>query len=104
MEKCEFFLSKIKYLGQVIDEKGRTPDLNRAVTIKYMPTPNNVAALQSFRGLANYYDSYIPNMHILRAPLNQLLKKDVKWNWTDECKKNVREIKNCANVKLSFDT
>ena len=24
MEKCGFFLSKIKYLGQVNDEKGRT--------------------------------------------------------------------------------
>ena len=72
------FLSKIKYLGQVIDEKGWTPDPNRADTIKYMPTLTNVAALQSFWGLANYHNSYIPNMHILRAPLNHLLKKDVK--------------------------
>ena len=84
MEKCEFFLSKIKYLGQVIDEKGSTPDPNRADAIKYMPAPTYVAALQSFLVLANYYNSDIPNIHILRAPLNQLLKKDVKWNWTDE--------------------
>ena len=53
MEKCEFFLSKIKYLGQIIDKKGRTPDPNRADTIKYIPTPTNAAALQSFWGLAN---------------------------------------------------
>ena len=78
MEKCVFFLSKIKYLGQVIDEKGRTLDPNRADTIKYMPIPTNVAALQSFWGLTNSYNSYILNMHILRAPLNHLLKKDVK--------------------------
>ena len=75
MEKCE---SKIKYLGQVIDRKGRTPDPNRADAIKYMPTLTNVAALQSFLVLANFYNSSIPNMHILRAPLNHLLKKDVK--------------------------
>ena len=56
MEKCEFFLSKIKYLGQVI-ENGRTPDPNRADAIKYMPALNNVAALQSFLGLAIYYNS-----------------------------------------------
>ena len=48
MEKCEFFLSKIKYLGQVIDEKGKTPDTNQADVIKYMPAATNVAALQSF--------------------------------------------------------
>ena len=77
MEKCEFFLLKIKYLGQVIDEKGRTPDPNRADTIRYMPAPTNAGALQSFWRLANYYNCYIPNMHILRAPLNHLLKKDV---------------------------
>ena len=46
MEKCEFFLSKIKYLGQVIDENGRTPDPNWADVIKYMPALTNVAALQ----------------------------------------------------------
>ena len=52
-----FFLSKIKYLGQVYDEKGRAPDPNRADVIKYNPTPTNVAALQPFWGLANYYHS-----------------------------------------------
>ena len=48
MERCEFSLSKTKYLGQAIDEKCRTPDPNRADMIKYMHTPTNVAALQSF--------------------------------------------------------
>ena len=78
MEKCEFFQSKIKYLGLVINKKGRIPDPNWADLIKYMPTLTNVAALQSFLGLANYYNSYISNMHILIVPLNNLLKKDVK--------------------------
>ena len=85
LEKCEFFLSKIKYLRQVINEKGRTPDPNRTDAIKYMPAPTNIASLQSF--LANYYNNYIPNMHTLRAPWNHLLKKDVKWNWSDYCQK-----------------
>ena len=67
LEKCEFFLPKIKYLGQVIDKKGRTSDPNQADAIKYMPAPTNVMSLQSFLGLANYYNSYIPNMHILRV-------------------------------------
>ena len=71
-----YFLSKIKYLWQVLDVKGRSPDPNWVDTIKYMPTPINVAVLQSFWGMANYYKSYIPNMHILRALMNHILKKD----------------------------
>ena len=103
MEECEFFLSKIKYLGQVIDEYGRTPDPNWVDAIKYMPAPTNVAALQSLWGLDNYYNSYIPNMHTLRAPLNLLLKNVVKWNWTVECKKKAfKKLKTALTSNLAL--
>lgn len=74
-EKCEFFLKQIKYLGQIIDNQGRRPDPQRIEAIEKMPAPNNVAQLHSFLGLAQYYAIYIPKMHKLRAPLNELLKK-----------------------------
>ena len=78
---CEFFLEEIKYLGHIIDKDGRRPDPDRATAIKKknMPVPGNITELQSFLGLANYYQSFIPNMHNLRAPLNALLKKDSIW-------------------------
>ena len=69
--------------------------------IKCMPAPTNVAALQSFLELAKYYNSYLPNMHILRAPLNHLLQKDVKWNWTDECKKAFEKLKTSLTSNLA---
>ena len=69
-----FFKSKIKYLGQIIDVKGRKPDSLRLSAMKNMPAPTNVSILQAFLGLANYYGNFIPNMHVLRAPLNKLLK------------------------------
>ena len=50
MEKLNFFYQKIKYLGQVIDEKDRTPDPNRVDAIKFTPASTKVAALQSFLG------------------------------------------------------
>ena len=75
-EKCEIFKTQIKYLGQIINAKGRTPDPEREEAIKSMPVPNNVTKLQAFLGLAKYYGIYIPNMQNLRAPLNKLLKKE----------------------------
>ena len=76
-EKCEFFMSEIKYLGRIIDSDGRRPNSARAEAIKSIPPPN-VVTLQAFRGLANYYGIYIPKIHNLRGPLNKLLKKGAK--------------------------
>ena len=41
-------------------------------------------------------------MHILRAPLNHLLKKDVKWNWTDECKNTHEKLKTALMSNLAL--
>ena len=41
-------------------------------------------------------------MHILRAQLNHLLKKDVKWNWTDEYKKEFEKLKTALTSNLAL--
>ena len=84
LDKRELFLSKIKYLRQIIDAKGRKPDISSSGAIKKMSIPTNLSTLQAFLRLANYYSNFIPNMHVLRAPLNKLFKKDLKWNWSTE--------------------
>ena len=101
-EKCEFFLKQIKYLGQIIDSQGRRPDPLRTEATEKMPAPNNVTQLQSFLGLAQYYAIYIPKMHKLRAPLNELLKKRQKWIWSKECQNAFEEIKKCLLSDLAL--
>ena len=72
-------MNKIKYLGHIIDKDRRRPEPERATAIKDIPAPDNVTKLKSFLGLANYYQSFIKNLHDLCAPLNELLKKDKMW-------------------------
>ena len=91
-EKYEFLMSQIKYLGQIINAKDQTPDPERAEAIKSMPVPNNVTKLQAILSLAHYYGIYIPNIQNLRAPLNNLLKKGVKWDWTKDCERDFQKI------------
>ena len=67
-----------------------------------MPIPDNLTKLQSFLGLANYYNLYIPNMHELRAPLNKLLSKNKKWCWTKECDNAFNKIKKCLLLDLAL--
>ena len=93
-------MNKIKYLGHIIDKDGRRPNPERATAIKNMPAPDNVATLQSFLGLANYYQRFIKNLHDLRAPLNKLLKKDQQWRWTPECQKAFDQIKKALTSDL----
>ena len=51
-------MKKIKYLGQIIDKDSGRPDLDWASAIKNIPAPENVSSLQSFLGLANYYNVF----------------------------------------------
>ena len=93
-------MESIKYLGHIIDKDGRKPDPERSIAIKEMPAPNNVASLQSFLGLASYYQSFIPKMQDLRAPLNELLKKGKTWSWTTECQEAFNKIKEALTSNL----
>ena len=87
-------------MGHIIDKDGRRPDPERSAAIKNMPAPHNVATLQSFLGLANYYQVFISGMHELRAPLNNLLKKGTKWNWSVECESAFQKIKDTLTSEL----
>ena len=91
--KCDFCMNKIKYLGHIIDKDERRAEPERATAIKDMLAPDNVTTLQSFLGLADYYKSFIKNLHDLCTPLNELLKKDKKWRWTPECQTAFDQIK-----------
>ena len=97
--KCDFLLAEIKYLGHVINKECKKPGKSHASAIKDMPNTKDVKSLQSFLGLVSYYQEFIPNLHNLRAPLNELLYKEKKWIWTKECEQVFYEIKE----KLTFD-
>ena len=60
-------MEKIKCQGLILDKDGRKTDPELAAAMKDMPAPDNIASLQSFLGLANYYPVFIQNIHDLRA-------------------------------------
>ena len=102
LEKCKFCMNKIEYLDQIINHEGRRPNPKRTEAIKNMPILDNVTKLQSFLGLANYYNLYIPNMHELRASLNKLLSKNKKWCGTKESDNAFNKIKKCLLSDLAL--
>ena len=84
-KKCEFTREKIKYLGMIISHNSVAMDPVKLKGIKDWPTPTTVKQVQSFLGFRNYYRRFIQKFAHLAQPLNNLLKKDIKFEWDQEC-------------------
>lgn len=93
-EKCKFFVKHIKYLGYIISDKGLEKDPEKVKAIIATPSPKNVDQVRSFTGLALFYCNFIPKASELLHPITNLLKKDVKFKWTNECEQAFLKIKN----------
>lgn len=84
-EKCSFLCESVEYLGHVIDRYGLHAAPDKLKAIVDAPAPTNVQELRSFLGLINYYGKFIPDLASVLGPLNNLLRRDVRWKWSKEC-------------------
>ncbi|UYV80194.1 hypothetical protein LAZ67_18001973 [Cordylochernes scorpioides] len=91
--KCEFFKQSIDFLGYTITAGTTTPLTRNTDIIHAIKQPHNRKTLQSFLGAVNVYNKFIPDYARLRAPLNNLLKKDVVWIWDETCQKAFIDLK-----------
>ncbi|GBM10307.1 Transposon Ty3-G Gag-Pol polyprotein, partial [Araneus ventricosus] len=99
LSKCVFAQTKISFLGYEIEQGKVSPNNANIETIKKLQPPTNVKELQRFLGSVNVYNKFIPQYAKLRYPLNQLLKKDVKFNWTNECQDAFDKLKETLTTK-----
>ncbi|GAX74744.1 hypothetical protein CEUSTIGMA_g2191.t1 [Chlamydomonas eustigma] len=93
----------IEYLGHNIGSLGLTPNEVKVAAIRALPNPSNISELRRVLGFANYYRGYVPHFSEIAKPLTDLLKKDVKWEWTAERASAWRDLKDalcCPNNAL----
>ena len=83
--KCDFCMNEIKYLGHIINKDGRRPDPERLQSSRICPPLIMLRYYRASLDLQITTKVSLKNLHDLRAPLNELLKKDKKWRWTLEC-------------------
>ena len=77
--KCKFNKSKVEYLGMVIEEGKISMDSGKLKGIRDWPTPTTVKQVWAFLGFGNFYWQFIWHFSELAKPLNDLLKKDNKF-------------------------
>ena len=106
LAKCQFLMPSVDYLGYLIDTSGIEALPGKVKAIQEAPPPQNVAQLRSFLDLLNYYGKFIPNLATILHPLNDLLKADKKWEWTQDCSKAfslAKEQLSSAEVLTHYD-
>jgi transposase InsO family protein len=93
LEKCQFNLSQISYLGYIVSSEGLTMDPAKVSAVTDWPTPTRKKDVQSFLGFANFYRRFICNFSNVTIPLTQLLKKGADFVWTKECNLAFEKLK-----------
>ncbi|KAG8501005.1 hypothetical protein CXB51_003048 [Gossypium anomalum] len=55
--------------------------------------PRNVLEVRSFLGLAGYYRRFVEGFSMIATPLTRLLRKDIKFEWTEKCQQSFDKLK-----------
>ena len=82
-EKCTFRTTEVDFLRMIVGKDGIKMDQEKVKAILDWPAPSNVKGVRSFLGLANFYRRFIQDYTQVARPLNDLLKKDVIFEWTE---------------------
>ena len=81
--KCEFWLTKVKFLGHIVLTSGVSVDPEKVEAVMSWESLKSVFEIRSFLELAGYYRRFIEDFSRLAAPMTRLTQKGVKFEWSD---------------------
>jgi hypothetical protein len=94
VEKCEFGVTEVDFLGHKITQEGLKMDDHKVKANLDWETPRLVSALRLFLGLASYYCKFIKNFAKIASPLTNLLKKSFgTYEWDEACNEAFETLK-----------
>jgi hypothetical protein len=91
--KCEFWLNSVKFLGHTISNDGISVDPSKVQEVMDWKPPKSVHQIRKFLGLAGYYRRFILDFSRIAKPMTELLKKGVKFVWSEACEKSFHTLR-----------
>jgi hypothetical protein len=93
LSKCEFWLKQVIFVGHIILKGGISIDPSKVQDALSWKASTSVSDIQSFLGLARYYQRFIELLSKISKPMTELLEKDKKFEWTPSRKTSFQELK-----------
>ena len=100
--KCIFETKRIEFLGVILENGTVMMDPIKVSGVREWKVPTNVTENRAFQGFANFYRRFIPNFSKIARPLNDLLKKGVKWHWGKEQQEAFEKIRDLMTTEPVF--
>ena len=93
LSKCDFWLKEVSFLGHIVSVEGIRVDSTKIKAVVNWKPPRNVTDVRSFLGLADYYRRFVRVFSVIASPLTKLLRKGIKFEWTDKCQNSIEQLK-----------
>jgi hypothetical protein len=80
-------------LGHIVCKQGLLVDPSKISIIVDLPPPTSVRQLCTALGNTGYYRKFIKGYAQITTPMEKILKKDCKFQWSEECHQNFDTLK-----------
>ena len=92
-EKCTFGVQAGKFLAFYLTKRGIEANPDKCQAFTKLPTPHSKKCIQTLNGMLTALSRFVAKsaQHVL--PFFKLLRKETKFEWTDECENALKHLK-----------
>jgi len=101
-EKCTFGVQAGKFLGFYFTERGIETNLDKCRAFTELPTPKTKKCIQTLNGTLTSLSRFIAKSAQHALPFFKLLRKETTFEWTNECEKVLKHLKDSLSVPPVF--
>ena len=100
-DKSQFFLTRVKFLGHIIEKNTITALKSRIDAIQKLQPPTNKNKIQELFGMLNFLSKFVYKMQLYLRPFYNILRQQINFEWTTEHQTRFEEIKKLLFEQIS---
>ena len=100
-DKSHFFLTRVKFLGHIIQINTITPLKSRIHAIQKFQPPRNKKKNQEFLGMLNFLNKHVYKVQLYLRPFHNILRQQNNFEWTTKHQTSFKKIKKLVTEQIS---